>query len=93
VAGTLLSYDTLKSFAWRHGYHAEVHKFFDPLRQPPGREEAMWYLQPSMKQHGETTRTTILKFALAQEVYDWILEHEKARSSEGEHHDELSHRS
>jgi hypothetical protein len=83
MTGTLLSYDTLKAFAWQHGFHAEVHKFFDQTRQPPGREEAMWYLQPSLKQHGETTRTTLLKFALAQEVYDYILEHTTAESSHG----------
>ena len=77
MAGNLLSYDTLKAFAWRYGFHADVHKHFDPTRQPPGREEAMWYLQPSLKQHGEAIRTTILKYALAQEVYDWILEHKR----------------
>ena len=80
MAANLISYDTLKAFCWQHGFHADVHKHFDPLRQRPGREEACWYLQPSMKQHGETVRTTVLKFALAQEVYDWVLAHTKAES-------------
>ena len=81
MAGNLLSYDTLKAFAWKHGFHAETHRDFDSSRQRPGREQAMWYLQPSIKQSGEATRTTILKFALAQEIYDWVLEHTKAESS------------
>jgi hypothetical protein len=72
--GNRLSYDTLKAYAWQNGWHAEIHAHFDPLRQP-GREEAMWYLQPSLKQHGETTRKTVLKYALAAEVYDYVLEH------------------
>ena len=82
MAGNLLSYDTLKAFCWQRGFHADVHKHFDKLRQRPGREEAFWYLQPSIKQHGETVRTTVLKFSLAQEIYDWVLEHEKRESSQ-----------
>jgi hypothetical protein len=77
MTGNLLSYDTLKAFCWQRGWHAEMHKHFDPARQPPGREEACWYLQPSLKQHGETVRSTVLKFALAQEVYDFVLQYEK----------------
>ena len=80
MAETLLSYDTLKAFAWEHGWHAEMHRFFDPKLQRPGREDACWYLQPALKQNGETTRTTALKFALASEVYDFILENMKAES-------------
>ena len=74
----LLSYDTLKSFCWAHGFHAEIHKNFNSSYQRPGREQAMWYLQRSKHQNpsGEH-EPTLLKFALAQEVYDWILEYEK----------------
>ena len=71
----LLSYDTLKSFCWSHGFHAETHRDFNSSYQRPGREAACWYLQPKGK------RTTILKFALAQEVYDWVLEYMKSKSS------------
>jgi hypothetical protein len=81
MAGDLLSYDTLKAFAWKHGFHAETHRDFDSSRQRPGREQAMWYLQPSIKQSGEATRTTILKFALSQEVYDYILEFKRANGT------------
>ena len=52
----LLSYDTLKSFCWSHGFHAETHRDFSSSYQRPGREAACWYLQPKGK------RTTILKF-------------------------------
>ena len=43
----------------------------------------MWYLQRSKHQNpsGEH-EPTLLKFALAQEVYDWILEYEKKGSGE-----------
>jgi hypothetical protein len=76
----LLSYDTLKAFAWERGFHADVHKGFNSSYQRPGREQAMWYLQPSKKQTNAEHATTILKFALAQEVYDYILEYKKAES-------------
>jgi hypothetical protein len=82
MAGNLLSYDTLKAFCWEHGFHAEMHRFFDEKLARPGREDARWYLQPSLKQHGETTRTTVLKYALASEIYDHVLKHMKAESSQ-----------
>jgi hypothetical protein len=51
----------------------------------PGREEAFYYLQPSIKKNGETTRTTLLKYSTAEEVYDYVLEHvrQEAESSNG----------
>jgi hypothetical protein len=76
----LLSYDTLKAFCWQRGWHADVHKDFNSSYQRPGREAACWYLQPSIKVTGGE-RTTVLKFALAQEIYDWVLEHERQESS------------
>jgi hypothetical protein len=69
-----LSYDNLRSYAWGLGFHAEIHRGFDKTLQRPGREAACWYLQPSIKQSGETTRKSLLKFALASEVYDFLLE-------------------
>lgn len=72
-----LEYDHLKAFCWQRGFHAEIHKHFHPL---PGREKACWYLQPSIKQSGEATRKTILKFSTAAEIYDWVLAYEKAES-------------
>ena len=77
-----LSYDHLKNFAWALGFHAEVHRNFDPLRQRPGREQACWYLQRSKKQNPEVAphEPSILKFALASEVYDWLLEFKKTES-------------
>jgi hypothetical protein len=64
-----LSYDNLKAYAWGLGFHAEIHKRAVDRR--------CWYLQPSIKQSGETTRKTILKFALASEIYDWLLEYKR----------------
>ena len=72
-----LEYDHLKAYAWGLGFHAEIHKHFHPL---PGREKAFWYLQPSIKQNGEATRKTILKFSTAAEIYDWLLEWKKTES-------------
>lgn len=77
-----LQYDHLKSFALTAGFHAEIHRGFKPELQRPGREAACWYLQRSKKIHGDGAHEpTILKFALASEVYDWILAYEKAESS------------
>lgn len=77
-----LEYDHLKIFAFNHGYHAEVHKGFDSSRQPPGRENACWYLMRSKKFHGPDAPhiPTILKFSTAAEVYDKIIALKKAES-------------
>jgi hypothetical protein len=77
-----LEYDHLKAFAWAHGFHAEVHKNFNPSYQRPGREAAFWYLQRSKKQNPKMAphEPSILKYALAQEVYDWILAYKKSES-------------
>ena len=84
MAETLLSYDVLKAFCWEHGFHAEIHQLFNSALQRPGRENACWYLQPSIKKNGETTRTTLLKYSTAEEVYDHVLEHvrQEAESSQ-----------
>jgi hypothetical protein len=76
-----LAYDTLKAFCWQRGFHADIHRGFDKTLQRPGREAACWYLQPSIKQSGEATRKTILKFSTAAEIYDWVLAYERAESS------------
>jgi hypothetical protein len=70
-----LAYDHLKAYCWHFGYHAEIHRGFDKTIARPGRESACWYLQPSIKQSGEATRKTILKFSTAAELYDYVLEH------------------
>jgi hypothetical protein len=76
-----LAYDHLKAYAWALGFHAEIHRGFDKTMQPPGREAACWYLQPSIKQSGEATRRTILKFSTAAEIYDWLLEYKRTTES------------
>ncbi len=72
-------YDLLRSFAWHNGYFAQVHRQFDPARQPLGRERAFWYLQRSKKENPNLAphEATILKYATSDEVYNWINEHRK----------------
>jgi hypothetical protein len=74
-----IEYDALRQFAWHNGYFAQVHKNFDPLRQPPERKMAYWYLQRSKKENPEAAphELSILRYALADEVYTYINEHRK----------------
>lgn len=80
-----IEYDALRNFAWAHGFFAQIHKNFDPLRQRPGREAACWYLQRSKKQNPTVAphEPTILRYALASEVYDWINEWKRTEKSHG----------
>ena len=80
-----IEYDHLKAFCWAEGLHAEIHRDFKPELQRPGRERAFWYLQHSRKRHPELApdEISILKFSTAAEVYDWVLEHKNAKSSNG----------
>jgi len=75
-------YDALRNFAWSLGFFAQVHKNFDPLRQRPGRESACWYLQRSKKQNPEVAphEPTILRYALPEEIYDWLNEFKRTES-------------
>jgi len=77
-----LEYDHLKAFAWNLGFHAEVHKHFNPLLSRPGREKAFWYLMRSKKQNPEAAphEPSILRYALASEIYDWLLEFKRTES-------------
>jgi lipoprotein NlpI len=69
-------YDALREFARALGFHAQVHQGFDRLRAAPGREDACWYLQRSKKFSGRLEHEpSILKFALASEVYSWLVEY------------------
>jgi hypothetical protein len=78
-----LEYDHLKAFCWAAGFHAEIHKHFRPELAALGREKAMWYLQRSRKENPTVAphELSILKFALASEVYDWVNEYRKAESA------------
>jgi hypothetical protein len=78
-----LEYDHLKNYAWALGFHAEIHKHFDPAKARPGRESACWYLMRSKKQNPGVAphELSILKFALASEVYDWLVEYRKTMES------------
>jgi hypothetical protein len=78
---TEISYSMLKSFAWANGFHAEIHRGFNPMSQPVERTDAHWYPQISRKQHpeiGPDENISILSYALAEEVYDWIVKHKKS---------------
>jgi hypothetical protein len=81
-ADDLLDYDRLKAFAWEIGFHAEVHRNFNPLLQRPGREGACWYLQRSKKQNPEVApnEPSILKYSTPAEIYDWLIEYRKTES-------------
>ncbi len=71
----LLEYDALREFARALGFHAQIHQGFDRMRAAPGREEAFWYLQRSKKFSGRLEHEpSILKYALASEVYAWLVE-------------------
>ena len=77
-----LTYDHLKNFAWALGFFAEVHKNFNPALARPGREKACWYLQRSKKQNPNVAphEPSILRYALASEVYDWLAEYRKQQT-------------
>ena len=74
-----LEYEALRTFAWHHGFFAQVHRNFNPLLQRPGRERACWYLQRSKKQNPSVAphEPTILKYSTADEIYAWINAHIK----------------
>lgn len=70
-----LEYDALREFARALGFYANIHAGFDRLRAAPGREDACWYLQRSKKFSGRLEHEpSILKFAKAEEVYQWLVE-------------------
>ena len=64
-------YDALRNYARHLGFHAQIHRTFDPARQPIGREDAVWYLQRS-KKFGSDHEPSILKYAKAEEVRAWL---------------------
>lgn len=76
------SYDALRNFAWSMGFYAQIHKGFNPALARPGREKACWYLMRSKKQNPNVAphEPTILKYALASEVYDWLAEYRKQQT-------------
>jgi len=77
-----LEYDHLKAYAWAFGFHAEIHKHFDPARSPPGRENACWYLMRSKKQNPGVAphELSILKYSTAAEIYDWLIEYRRTET-------------
>lgn len=70
-------FDHVRKIARDLGFFAQVHAGFDPGRAPPGREDAFWYLQRSKKQNPTVAphEVSILKFARASEVLDWLYEY------------------
>lgn len=78
-----IEHDAIKNFARALGFYAQIHRNFDPLLAAPGRENACWYLQRSKKQNPNVAphEPTILKFALASEIYDWLNEWKRTESS------------
>ncbi len=79
-----LEYDALRNFARDLGFYANIHAGFDRLRAAPGREHAFWYLMRSKKFSGRLEREpSILKFAKAEEIYDWLNEYRAQTQERG----------